>query len=384
MAQFTKTFVQDLHDDIRIRQCGSLAFNADALSNVITVELYEGDSPATLSGTVVGSVICPDGSTVTINNGSISGNKVSITLTGDCFAIPGQIGVGIQIVSGSTKTTVLKAIYTVELFETSTVVDPESRITASVGDLIDDINAAVASIPADLTDLLGAIAPTFSSSTSYTVGKYVWYNQHLYRFKNDHSGNWSSSDVTQVAVMTEMPKYVSWSYDQTLTTSQKAKARTNIAAAALPALDLGNNDIVALTQNTDLNTVTSPGTYRCSSAADAATMTNAPVTNENYRFIVSMCVTSTSLFQCIIARSTQRVFLRTGTNGGSGIVWNDWMQFASTANIAALSAVSYASQSLTDAEKTQARTNIGAVSVADVTSAIASAITVSGTALVVS
>lgn len=120
MAQFEKHFVQDLTQDIKIRQCGTIVFNADNLSNVISVELYNGTEPYSGGGTVAGAVICPDGATVPLT-GTLSGNVASVTLTGDCFAIPGQIGIGVQVITGSTKTTVLKANYNVELFETEKV-----------------------------------------------------------------------------------------------------------------------------------------------------------------------------------------------------------------------------------------------------------------------
>ena len=100
-AQFTKHFVQDLTQDIKIRQCGTIVFNADNLSNVITVDLYNGTEPYSGGGTVAGAVICPDGATVPLT-GTLSGNVASVTLTGDCFAIPGQIGIGVQVITGST------------------------------------------------------------------------------------------------------------------------------------------------------------------------------------------------------------------------------------------------------------------------------------------
>lgn len=197
MAQFKNNFVQDLTQKCPVRtDCGLVVFNADDLSNVITVELLENGEPATVSGTVVGSCICPDGATVPITNGSIGGennNKVSITLTGDCFALPGQIGVGIQLVTGAVKTTVLKAVYNVEQFDTETVVDPGSRITADVSALVTAIETARASIPADYTDLMAAVAPTFSTSATYAAGQYVWYNGKLYRFSAAHTGAWNAS-----------------------------------------------------------------------------------------------------------------------------------------------------------------------------------------------
>ena len=77
MVQFEKHFVQDLTQDIKIRQCGTTVFNGDNLSNVITVNLYNGTEPYSGGGTVSCSVICPDGATVPITNGSISGNIIS-------------------------------------------------------------------------------------------------------------------------------------------------------------------------------------------------------------------------------------------------------------------------------------------------------------------
>lgn len=203
MAQFLKHFTQDLAQDLKIRQCGTLVFNADDLSNVISVDVYNNGEPATLSGTVVGAVICSDGSTVPISNGTVSGNTVTITLTAACFAIPGPIGVGIQLNSSGVKTTILKAVYNVEKFTTDDVVDPDSRITLSVSDLIDDITdavneleAAIGQIPADYSDLMAAIAPTFNATTEYTTGKYVWYDGSLYRFNTDHAaGAWNASQV---------------------------------------------------------------------------------------------------------------------------------------------------------------------------------------------
>lgn len=211
MAQFEKHFVQDLTQDIKIRQCGTIVFNGDNLSNVITVDLYNGTEPYSGGGSVSCSVICPDGATVPITNGSISGNTVTVTLTGDCFALPGQIGVGVQVVSGDIRTTILKAIYNVEILETDTIVDPGNRITASVGQLVSDIENAVAQIPAsDMASLMAGIAPTFSASINYTAGAYVYYNGTLYRFTTAHSaGSWTGTDATQVALSNDLGSQVS-------------------------------------------------------------------------------------------------------------------------------------------------------------------------------
>ena len=156
MEPFKQHFVQDLTQTIKDRHCGSIVFNADNESNVVSVSLFNGSEPVAISGSVVGSVICPDGATVPLT-GSYSGNTASVTLTGDCFAVLGQISVGIQIVNGTQKITVLKAYYDVEALTTENVVDPGSRITLEVGDLVDAIDEAVATIPEDYSALTSEV-----------------------------------------------------------------------------------------------------------------------------------------------------------------------------------------------------------------------------------
>lgn len=221
MAQFIKHFVQDLDQDLKVRQCGTIVFNADDLSNVIEVDLYHGETPAELSGSVVGAVICSDGSTVPITGGTISGNTVSITLTGDCFAIPGPIGVGVQIVNGTEKTTVLKAVYNVELFTTDTVIDPGSRITLSVSDLISQIDTAVDSIPADYSDLLDSIAPTYSELTfPIEAGTVCWHEGNLYQATQEIASSetwtdahWTSAVISEIMAGKDVVKYIAPEYN---------------------------------------------------------------------------------------------------------------------------------------------------------------------------
>ena len=204
-AQFKEPYSQDLTEPIRIRQEGNIVFNSDDESNVIYVDLYEDGEDYSGGGSVAGLVICPDGATVTLS-GSVSGKTVSVTLTEDCFAITGQIGVGIQVVSGGIKTTVFKAVYNVELNETDNPVDPGSRTALTVGDLVDDIATAVATIPATYTDLMAAVAPTFSRTSNYLMGQYVWYDGKLYKFTSNHAaGTWAgSTDTATVAVSNDV------------------------------------------------------------------------------------------------------------------------------------------------------------------------------------
>ena len=197
MAQFLKHYMQDLTQNLVIRREGTIVFCSDEDSVVITVDLFNGTEPASLAGTATGSVIRADGTTVLIRDAYVSGNTATMTLKAGAFHIPGDIGVGLQISSGGAKTTVLKAVYNVELLSTDLFIDPDEEIVQDATSLINMIEDAVATIPADYSDLLAAIAPAFSNNTAYSKGEYVWYEGELWRFDEDHAaGAWTGTDAT--------------------------------------------------------------------------------------------------------------------------------------------------------------------------------------------
>lgn len=204
-APVNKTkFMQDINAPIKAVYGGGLMFSKGNLSNVISVDIVDDGQPFEVTGTVVGKVIRSDGTTIPVNTGAISGNTVSLTLTEACFDVPGQIVVNIIVTNGDVKCCILRAVYTVVPTETDAVVDP-GDILPSIAHLIDDIDAAVASIPADYSGLLASIADTFSPSTAYAASAYVWYDGTLYRFNAAHAaGSWTGSDATAVTIGGEL------------------------------------------------------------------------------------------------------------------------------------------------------------------------------------
>ena len=232
MAQFEKWFTQDLTQNIELRHCESIVFTNDNLSNVVGVNLFVNGVEYSGGGTVTASVVRSDGATVALS-GTLDGNKASVTLTSGCFGVPGLIGVYIRLNDGDTKTTVLSAVFTVIQSETESAVDP-GTIIPSVQVLIDEIEDAVNSIPADYSQLLASIAPTFSTITAYAAGVYVWQEGVLYRFTAAHpAGSWTGTDATAVVVGNELSNAVRYDTAQSLTDTQKTTARGNIAAASL-------------------------------------------------------------------------------------------------------------------------------------------------------
>lgn len=199
MAQFEQWFDQDFTEKIEIRHCESVMFTGDDKGAVVGVHLFNGGAAYSGGGTVSGKVIRSDGAEVALT-GTISGNAVSVVLLESCLAVPGPIGVYVRLTANSQKATVLSAIYTVQATSTGTIVDP-GTIISSVNDLIDDIQEAVASIPSDYSALLAAVAPTFSDTTAYNAGSYVWYSGVLYRFTTAHpAGTWNGLDVDKVII----------------------------------------------------------------------------------------------------------------------------------------------------------------------------------------
>ena len=178
-AVFDKTFIQNLQGRLIIRYCPEIVFSKDNLSNEITVKLYNGESEYSGGGTVSATVIRADGRTVPLT-GTITGNVVSLALIESCMEVPGQIQIFIRLTSGNVKTTVFAGVFTAVRTETDTVIDP-GTIIPSVTDLINQIDAAIDSIPADYSTLLGSVASTYSASKTYAVGDYVWYDGALYR-----------------------------------------------------------------------------------------------------------------------------------------------------------------------------------------------------------
>lgn len=174
MAVFKKTFVQDLTQNLKTHHCEAIVFSADNDSNVINVALYDAAEPATVTGSVVVYAIRADSNTVTFT-GTLTDNVASATLPQACFAAPGPLAVMLQIVNGDVKTTVLKAVFTVEASTTGALIDPGS-VVPDISDLLamlDDMAAATAAantaaskandVVADIAEQLGKLNNYYKS-----------------------------------------------------------------------------------------------------------------------------------------------------------------------------------------------------------------------------
>ena len=204
MAEININMTCDLQHAVKVQYLDGNMFSQDAAANTINIEVTDGGAPAEIGGTVSANVIRPDGGTVAVTGGTIDGNIVSITLPAACYALVGMITIVVKLTDESTVTTLAAAVAYVYQSSTDTVVDP-GTVVSSIQDLIDAIDTAVASIPADYSSLWTSLAPPFSSSTAYTAGQYVTYDGGMYRFTKNHAaGSWASGDVATVNLGSEL------------------------------------------------------------------------------------------------------------------------------------------------------------------------------------
>ena len=167
---------------VNIEDLRGMAFQAEDGGHTFEISGINGAEEAVeLSGTVAGVFMRPDGTDVALT-GTASDGVVSVTLSEACYAVAGRFGLTIFVTADSKKTCVYACIGTVAQTSYGTVAgDTPQDVVA----LINAINAAIASIPADYTDLMSAVAQTYSDNALYAKYSYAWYDGMLYRCKTD-------------------------------------------------------------------------------------------------------------------------------------------------------------------------------------------------------
>lgn len=175
----------------------------DKAANRIGVRLYSGGEAYSPGGSCRGYVLRADGATVPILDGTISGNEMSIDLPEAAYAVQGSVVISIVNITSGSATTVFLGVGSVNRTQSDVVIDP-GEVLDDINTLIEAIEAAVESIPADYSDLQAGVAPAFSTSTAYAAGDYVWYNGELYRFIAAHAaGSWTGTDAQKKAAVSE-------------------------------------------------------------------------------------------------------------------------------------------------------------------------------------
>lgn len=155
MALIETWYNQDMKQPVQIHYLHGNVFSQDNQANLIGVHVFDDNEPATLSGTVSGSVIRPDGVTVPVN-GVLSGSDCYIILPAASYAIAGPVSITIKLTGGGSTTTLCAIVANVYQSSTDAVVDP-GTIIPSVQALITAIETATSQIPQDYSELQNEI-----------------------------------------------------------------------------------------------------------------------------------------------------------------------------------------------------------------------------------
>ena len=194
-------FNQDMKKAVKVQYLDGNIFSADNNGNKVGVVVTEDGEPVTLTGSISGVAVRADGGSVALEGGS-DGNKAWVVLPQAAYAIPGICSIIIKNTIDTQVVTLCAVVAYVYIANTDEIVDP-GEIIPSVEELLAAIDEAMASIPADYSSLWASLAPAFASG-SYSVGDYVTYSGHLYRFTAAHSGSWNADHVVQVDIGSEL------------------------------------------------------------------------------------------------------------------------------------------------------------------------------------
>ena len=175
MAQLETWFNQDIHAPVKVHYLDGNVFSQDNFGNIIGVNVFDNGSPASLSGSVSAHVIRADGATVAVE-GILSENRAYASFPASAYAVPGVISIIIKLTTGSVITTLCAVVANVYQSSTDVPVDP-GTIMPSIEDLIEAIDAAVASIPADYSDLSNAWNYHVPNPRNFIDPGYVAFNK---------------------------------------------------------------------------------------------------------------------------------------------------------------------------------------------------------------
>lgn len=160
MAVFETWLRNDLKKPVKVKQLEGNLFSADNGGNLIGVEVMNNGQAASLSGGVTGYIIRADGQTVVIN-GSLSGNRASITLPTSAYVVVGQISIVIKV--GTT--TVGACTGYVYRTTTDAIVDP-GHVIPSLEELLAQIANCIAATSAANTAAGAANTAAGSANTA--------------------------------------------------------------------------------------------------------------------------------------------------------------------------------------------------------------------------
>ena len=281
---------------VQVDNLSGTAFTGEAQAHTFRISGQDSSGEAlSITGAITGKFITSTQVVVPLT-GSIDGGVAVVTLTSECYAVPGNFVFAIYATNGSTTQCLYACVGNVFRASAGTAAYP----TASIPDLVTLVNtvqAAIASVPSDYTALMAGVANIFDTSTSYLAGKYIWYNGTLYRFTADHAaGNWTGTDAVAVAMGNDLDTALNHSsvrYDasQTLNSTQQGTARANIDAVSMS--ELAAVGTVLQTKSDQTRAMIAPAEASATAAAAHASGSYFTYNNLLYRATAAIAVGDT-------------------------------------------------------------------------------------------
>lgn len=274
MASYSINVKQDLAGTMERHILKTPLVRNNQYAHVFNVEVTNAGVPYPV-GSVEANFVQSNGVTVPLDSTycSSSGNVATVRLPQACYTVPGRAILVINCEADGGITCIAWFDCTVLNGSTENALDP-GTIIPSVETLIDRIDEAVESIPADYSQLLASISDDFSTETPFAAGAYVWGPSNathpgaLYRFTSAHSGSWVETDATIVVIGNELNDTVRYT-PQVHTDAEKAVARTNMGAAAAADLTALSNSVGTVPSGTTVeNQIFSQGTQISTNASN--------------------------------------------------------------------------------------------------------------------
>lgn len=164
-------------------------FTGESKAHVFMIFCRQGPQAIALSGgTVSGDFLNASNQSVACTGRIVNGVAV-VQLPPACYTVRGRFTLTIYHTQDGATGAIYRAEGKVLASGSDTALVPGTTV-ASVAQLVAEIEAAVASIPADYSDLLDAIAPEYTGLTfPVAKGQPCWYGGILYKAKQDLSAS---------------------------------------------------------------------------------------------------------------------------------------------------------------------------------------------------
>ena len=276
------------------------------------IRVFRDGEPVDLTGvSVQGVFMPPQGDPIAITSGNIvSGNEAEVVLPQACYNYDGQFTLSIKLVDATNAVTGTMRIVDgmVDNTHASGTVAPTSAVP-TYQEILSTYDAMVAATAA----ANGAIAATYSSSSTYKVGDYCIHDGGLYRCTTaiTTAEAWTSGHWTAAKIGPDV--------------SDLKSALCGLASLAteIPA-------------DADLNDYTTPGNYKAVTNAIASSITNKPSwMGEAFRLFVLATNVSSRVMQLIFPNwydGVPQILARVYNN----TAWSNWYEMNNKPSVDAL------------------------------------------------